>query len=72
MGAYDLILCGKQTTDGDTAQVGPETAEFLDIPHSTNIIEISQIADQEITVKMNMDTIVQEQAMMLPCLITVG
>ena len=28
-GDYDLIICGKQTTDGDTAQVGPEIAEFL-------------------------------------------
>ena len=31
-GTYDLILCGKQTTDGDTAQVGAETAEFLGMP----------------------------------------
>ncbi len=33
MGGFDLIICGKQTTDGDTAQVGPELAEFLGIPH---------------------------------------
>ncbi|MDZ5010546.1 electron transfer flavoprotein subunit beta, partial [Clostridium perfringens] len=32
-GEFDLIICGKQTTDGDTAQVGPEIAEYLDIPH---------------------------------------
>ena len=35
IGSYDLILCGKQATDGDTAQVGPETAEFLGIPQIT-------------------------------------
>ena len=37
MGEYDLILCGKQTTDGDTAQVGPETAEFLGMDHMANV-----------------------------------
>ncbi len=39
-GLADLIICGKQTTDGDTAQVGAEISEFLDIPHITNIIRI--------------------------------
>ena len=33
MGEFDLIICGKQTTDGDTAQVGAEMAEALGIPH---------------------------------------
>jgi len=37
---YDLIICGKQTTDGDTAQVGAELAEFLDIPHAANVLSI--------------------------------
>ena len=39
IGDYDLILCGKQTTDGDTAQVGSELAEHLNIPHNANIKE---------------------------------
>lgn len=39
-GEFDLILCGKQTTDGDTAQVGPELAEHLGIPHVTNVLEV--------------------------------
>ena len=33
LGDFDLIICGKQTTDGDTAQVGAEMAEYLQIPH---------------------------------------
>ena len=37
LGEYDLIICGKQTTDGDTAQVGPEIAECLNIPHISYI-----------------------------------
>ena len=35
IGKYDLILCGKQAIDGDTAQVGPSLAEKLNIPHIT-------------------------------------
>ena len=42
MGEYDLILCGKQTTDGDTAQVGPEVAQWLGIPHASNVLEIRE------------------------------
>ena len=35
IGNYDLIICGRQAIDGDTAQVGPEIAEFLNIPQVT-------------------------------------
>lgn len=37
-GDYDLIFCGKQSTDGDTGQVGPSLAQKLGIPHLTNVI----------------------------------
>lgn len=40
IGMPDLILCGKQTTDGDTAQVGPEIAEMLGIAHVANVTQI--------------------------------
>lgn len=40
MGDYDIILCGRQAIDGDTAQVGPEIAEFLDIAQITYVKEI--------------------------------
>ena len=42
-GPYDLIICGKQTTDGDTAQVGAELAEWLGIPHVVNVKSIDRI-----------------------------
>jgi len=42
-GPYDLIICGKQTTDGDTAQVGAEIAEFLGIPHVVNVKSIDEV-----------------------------
>lgn len=40
IGGVDLVLFGKQTIDSDTGQVGPITAEFLDLPQITNIIDI--------------------------------
>jgi len=40
IGKYDLIFCGKQAIDGDTAQVGPEAAEHLDIPQLTYVAKI--------------------------------
>ncbi|MDD2362544.1 MAG: electron transfer flavoprotein subunit beta/FixA family protein [Oscillospiraceae bacterium] len=71
IGNIDLIVCGKQTTDGDTAQVGPEVAEFLNIPHAANVTEITDIEDGHITVVMNMEQLLQTQRMKLPALITV-
>ncbi len=70
MGEYDLILCGKQTTDGDTAQVGPEVAQWLGIPHASNVLEIRETGPGWIRVRINMDGYEQIQTMDLPCLIT--
>lgn len=71
IGNFDLIICGKQTTDGDTAQVGPETAEMLGIEHVTNVLSIDEVDENSITVTFNLDDCVQTQRMQLPCLITV-
>lgn len=70
-GKYDLIICGKQTTDGDTAQVGPEMAEYLDIPHVANVIEIVEIKEESVVVKMDMENTVEVVDIKFPCLITV-
>ncbi|HEY5653943.1 MAG TPA: electron transfer flavoprotein subunit beta/FixA family protein [Pontiella sp.] len=51
--AVDLILFGKQAIDGDTGQVGPSTAAFLDIPILTNI---SKIKNSGATLKVNKQT----------------
>jgi len=40
MGDVDVVLCGKQAVDGDTAQVGPEMAALLDIPYATFVKKI--------------------------------
>lgn len=71
IGDCDLIICGKQTTDGDTAQVGPEMAEFLGIPHVTNVIKILVADEKGITLQMNMEESLEIQRVPYPCLITV-
>jgi electron transfer flavoprotein beta subunit len=66
---FDLILCGKQTTDGDTAQVGAEIAEFLGIPHANNVLSIEEAAEDYVIVRINLESHIATQKMPLPCLL---
>jgi electron transfer flavoprotein beta subunit len=71
MDDFDLILCGKQTTDGDTAQVGPEIAEYLGIPHIANVLSIVEIKEKSVIVEMDMPYTVEVVEVKFPCLLTV-
>ncbi len=46
IGGFDLVICGRQAIDGDTAQVGPEIAEFLDIPQVTYAKDLKLLKDK--------------------------
>jgi electron transfer flavoprotein beta subunit len=50
IGQYDIIICGRQTVDGDTGQVGPEMAEMLGIPFIAYVSKIEEIKDKYIRV----------------------
>jgi len=52
IGDFDLILCGRQSTDGDTGQVGQEIASHLNIPCLINVISIELIASNRIKCKV--------------------
>ncbi len=67
----DIVFCGKQAIDGDTAQVGPETAEFLDIPHVSYVKKIEEITDNSIRVERLMDEGYDVVESSLPVLLTV-
>jgi len=67
----DIVICGKQAIDGDTAQVGPETAEFLNIPHVSYIRKIEEIKDGYIRVQRMMDDGYDVVESSLPVLLTV-
>lgn len=71
LGSFDLILCGKQTTDGDTAQVGPEVAEYLDVPHVANVLRIVELKEDAVILDMDMPHTVEMVEVLYPCLLTV-
>ena len=69
-GEYDLIICGKQTTDGDTAQVGAEVSEYLGLPNVSNVVSVDDIADGKITLTAALDEKMIKMNVSLPCLIS--
>ena len=70
-GKFDLILCGKQTTDGDTAQVGAEVSEFLGLPNVSNVLSVKDIREGKIFVTASQDDKIVEMGIQMPCLISV-
>ncbi|MBF0594461.1 MAG: electron transfer flavoprotein subunit beta/FixA family protein [Candidatus Omnitrophica bacterium] len=68
---YDLVICGKQAIDGDTAQVGPGIAAMLDIPQITYVRKIEEIVDGNITAERVTEDGYEVVQTKLPCLLTV-
>ena len=66
---FDIILCGKQAIDGDTAQVGPEIAEHLGLPQVTYALE-AELTDDGLTILKECEDANQKIAVSLPCLVT--
>lgn len=71
LGQVDLIICGKQAIDGDTAQVGPGVAEMLDIPFVAWVRKVEDISDKSIKIERLMEEGYDVIEMPLPGLITV-
>lgn len=67
---YDLIIAGRQAIDGDTAQVGPQTAERLGIPQVTYVDEIIDLNEKTVTVKKSLEDEEQIIEAQLPCVLT--
>jgi electron transfer flavoprotein beta subunit len=70
-GAFDLILCGRQAIDGDTAQVGPQIAEKLGINQLTCVSRVVSADENKITVKRTVDSGYEIVRSAYPVLITV-
>ncbi len=70
VGDFDLILCGKQTTDGDTAQVGPAIAEHLGIPHAAWVSKL-EVVNNGVNAKQQLQDVIETVHMPFPCLVTV-
>lgn len=72
MGKIDIMLCGRQAIDGDTAQVGPQVAEKLGLPQVTYAEEILEIDNNHISVKRRLENGVEVVKAPLPCVVTVN
>lgn len=68
---YDLILGGRQAIDGDTAQVGPQCADKLNIPQVTYVEEVIEINEHEIIAKRRLERGIEIVSSPFPCLMTV-
>jgi electron transfer flavoprotein beta subunit len=69
---YDLVICGRQTIDGDTGQVGPEVAEMLGVPFIAYVSQIEEIKDNQIRVRRAIEEGHEVIEAGLPAVITVS
>lgn len=68
---YDLVITGRQAIDGDTAQVGPELAEHLDIPQVTYLEDCKFDGNKTLTIKKQLEDGYQMVQVEMPCLVSV-
>jgi electron transfer flavoprotein beta subunit len=68
---YELIICGRQTVDGDTGQVGPEVAEMLGIPFVAYVSKIEEVGDGYMRVKRMVEDGYEVMEAPLPAVLTV-
>jgi electron transfer flavoprotein beta subunit len=71
IGDFSVVLCGKQASDGDTAQVGPGIAVHLDLPQITYVRKIEEIDDKKIVAERLMENGYEVIEAPLPCVLTV-
>ena len=72
IGEYDIILCGRQAIDGDTAQVGPQVAEKLGLTQITYTEEILECTKDKIVARRHIDGGVETVEAPLPIVVTVN
>lgn len=70
VGDFDIIICGKQTTDGDTAQVGAEVAEYLGIPNVSNVLSVDEVKGRKVFLTASLDEQIVKMSVKMPCLIS--
>ena len=66
-----MIFCGRQAIDGDTAQIGPQVADYLHVPQVTYVFEIEKIQKKTIIVKKRLEDGYERVQCNLPALLTV-
>jgi electron transfer flavoprotein beta subunit len=71
IGEFDLIFCGERATDGDTGQVGPGIASWLDIPFLTYVSNINEVNNDKLIIERNVENGYQILEIQKPSLFTV-
>ena len=71
LGHVDIVFSGRQAIDGDTAQVGPQVAEKLELPQVTYAEELVSVSEKEIIIKRRLERGVETVKAPFPVLITV-
>ncbi|MFH0822069.1 MAG: electron transfer flavoprotein subunit beta/FixA family protein [Pseudomonadota bacterium] len=71
LGDFDLVLAGRQAIDGDTAQVGPQVADFLGLYQVTYVFDIEDVTADYVTVKRRLEDGYERIQCRLPALLTV-
>ena len=72
VGPEDIVFCGRQAIDGDTAQVGPQVAEKLGLPQVTYAEDILDITAGKITIKRRLERGIEVVECPVPCVVTVN
>ena len=71
IGKYDLIFCGRQAIDGDTAQIGPQVADYLHMSQVSYVSEIEKVNRKSIVVKRRLEDGFEKVRADMPALLTV-
>jgi electron transfer flavoprotein beta subunit len=70
-GSFGLVLCGRQAIDGDTAQIGPQVAEYLGLPQVSYVYDIEKVSKKAVVVKRRLEDGFERIECTLPALLTV-
>lgn len=68
---YDIVICGRQAIDGDTAQIGPQVAEYLGIPQVSYVFEIETVKKNHMILKRRIENGFERIRTTTPALLTV-
>lgn len=71
IGKFDLVICGRQAIDGDTAQIGPQVADYLDIPQVSYVCQVEEIKEKSIVVRRRLENGFERIECTMPAMLTV-
>ncbi|MBN1278002.1 MAG: electron transfer flavoprotein subunit beta/FixA family protein [Deltaproteobacteria bacterium] len=71
IGKFDLLICGRQAIDGDTAQIGPQVADYLNIPQVSYVCEVEEIKEKSIVVRRRLEDGFERIECEMPAMLTV-